>query len=279
MIIWIASYPKSGNTWVRFFLNSLLFSKNKKININDIKIKLFPIRRDFENLTKNIDNLEEFVKNCLFAQARINLDNKIKILKTHNAFWRAENFSFTNKENTLATIYIVRDPRNVITSIKNHYNIESYEKSLEFMTNEKKIISIKKNPNLEIDLPTVISSWKNHYNSWKKLNAKYLLIKYENLINEPLKEFTKIVKFLEQISNFKFKLKDILESIDNCDFVNMKKQENDNGFVEAPTNNLGEPIKFFNLGPDNNWKNMLSPEIVKNIENKFGSEMKEIGYL
>ena len=73
------------------------------------------------------------------------------------------------------------------------------------MTNEQKIIGIKKNPNLEIDLPTVISSWKNHYNSWKKLNAKYLLIKYENLINEPLKEFTKIVKFLEQISNFKFK--------------------------------------------------------------------------
>ena len=256
-----------------------MFSKNNTVNINDIKIRLFPIRKDFENLTKNVDNLEEFVKNCLFAQERINLDNKIKILRTHNAFWRAENFSFTNKENTLATIYIVRDPRNVITSIKNHYIIESYEKSLEFMTNEKKIIGIKKNPNLEIDLPTVISSWKNHYNSWKKLNAKYLLIKYENLINEPLKEFTKIVKFLEQISNFKFKLKDILESIDNCDFVNMKKQENNNGFIEASTNNLGEPIKFFDLGPNNNWKNMLSPEIVKNIENKFGSEMKEIGYL
>ena len=92
-------------------------------------------------------------------------------------------------------------------------------------------------------------------------------------------KFTKIVKFLEQISNFKFKLKDILESIDNCDFVNMKKQENNNGFIEASTNNLGEPIKFFDLGPNNNWKNMLSPEIVKNIENKFGSEMKEIGYL
>ena len=177
MIIWLASYPKSGNTWVRFFLNSLLFSKNNTVNINDIK---------------NVDNLEEFVKNCLFAQERINLDNKIKILRTHNAFWRAENFSFTNKENTLATIYIVRDPRNVITSIKNHYIIESYEKSLEFMTNEKKIIGIKKNPNLEIDLPTVISSWKNHYNSWKKLNAKYLLIKYENLINEPLKELSNL---------------------------------------------------------------------------------------
>ena len=279
MIIWIASYPKSGNTWVRFFLNSLLFSKGSAVNINDIKIKLFPIRKDFENLTENVDNLEEFVKNCLFAQERINLENKIKFFKTHNAYWHSKNFSFTNEKNTLATIYIVRDPRNVITSIKNHYIIESYEKSLEFMTNEQKIIGIKKNPNLEIDLPTVISSWKNHYNSWKKLNAKYLLIKYENLINEPLKEFTKIVKFLEQIYNFKFKLKDVIESIDNCDFVNMKNQENNHGFVEAPINNLGEPIKFFNLGSNNNWEKMLNPKIVKSLENKFGSEMKEIGYL
>jgi len=114
MIIWIASYPKSGNTWVRFFLNSLLFSKGSTVNINDIKIKLFPIRKDFENLTENVDNLEEFVKNCLFAQERINLENKIKFFKTHNAYWHSKNFSFTNEKNTLATIYIVRDPRNVI---------------------------------------------------------------------------------------------------------------------------------------------------------------------
>ena len=157
--------------------------------------------------------------------------------------------------------------------MENHLSNHCIIKSLEEIQN------MFPHPNLEIDLPTVISSWKNHYNSWKKLNAKYLLIKYENLINEPLKEFTKIVKFLEQISNFKFKLKDVIESIDNCDFVNMKNQENNHGFVEAPTNNLGEPIKFFNLGSNNNWEKMLNPKIVKSLENKFGSEMKEIVYL
>ena len=59
----------------------------------------------------------------------------------------------------------------------------------------------------------------------------------------------------------------------------MKNQENNHGFVEAPINNLGEPIKFFNLGSNNNWEKMLNPKIVKNLENEFGSEMKEIGYL
>ena len=86
MIIWLASYPKSGNTWVRIFLNSLIFSKKNLVDINKINIRLFPIRNDFNYLNEDIDNLEVFVKNCLDAQFRINLDNKIKIFKTHNAF-------------------------------------------------------------------------------------------------------------------------------------------------------------------------------------------------
>ena len=56
MIIWIASYPKSGNTWIRLFLNSLIYSDNSSIDINDIKIRLFPIRKDFESLSENIND-------------------------------------------------------------------------------------------------------------------------------------------------------------------------------------------------------------------------------
>ncbi len=279
MIIWIASYPKSGNTWVRLFLNSLIYSSDSIVDINNVKIKLFPIRKDLEDLTSNINNVEEFTKNCLYAQIKLNLDNNLKIFKTHNAFWKTKDTSFTNKENTLATIYIVRDPRNVITSIKNHYSIKNYEHSFNFIKDEKKIIGIKDNPKLEIDLPTIISSWKNHYNSWKKLNVNYLLIKYENLVINPIKEFTKITKFLEKISEFKFHENNIIKSIKNCSFVNLEMQENSNGFKEAPINNLGRPIKFFNLGPKNDWKKLIDSKIIKNIESEFKSEMEELEYL
>ena len=64
MIIWLASYPKSGNTWVRIFLNSL-FSQNNETNINEIKITQFPQRKNFEGLTNNIDDIEEMVKNSI----------------------------------------------------------------------------------------------------------------------------------------------------------------------------------------------------------------------
>ena len=85
MIIWLASYPKSGNTWVRAFL-SLLISKTDDLNINDLKIEQFPLRHNFENLTNNISDVNEFVKNCIYAQTKINLDNKIKIFKNREIF-------------------------------------------------------------------------------------------------------------------------------------------------------------------------------------------------
>ena len=80
MIIWLASYPKSGNTWVKIFLNSILFSKDQ-IDINKNNIRLFPLRSDFNTLNVNIDNIKEFADNCLNAQNLINIDNKIKIFQ------------------------------------------------------------------------------------------------------------------------------------------------------------------------------------------------------
>ena len=113
----------------------------------------------------------------------------------------------------------------------------------------------------------------------KKLNVYYLLIKYENLVINPIKEFTKITKFLEKISEFKFHENNIIKSIKNCSFVNLEMQENSNGFKEAPINNLGRPIKFFNLGPKNDWKKILTKEVAAEISLKFKSEMEELGYL
>ena len=207
MIIWLASYPKSGNTWVRLFLNSLIFTSDATVNINNIKLGQFPNRRYFQDITNNIDDVKEFIHNCTYAQSKVNLDNKIKFFKTHNAFWKIGKHRFTNDENTRGIIHIVRDPRNVITSIKNHYGYKSYEEALNFMKDKNKIIGVKGSTKEE-DLPTPISSWKLHYNSWKNLvdiKSQYILVKYEDLLNNPFSEFTKVTKFVENISEIKFK--------------------------------------------------------------------------
>jgi len=279
MIIWLASYPKSGNTWIRIFLSTLLYSSEKpKVNINNNHIKQFPTRGDFDDLTDNVMDMDEFAKNCILAQQRINLDNRIKILKTHNAYWQnyEKNYFFTDKENTLGVIYIVRDPRNVITSIMDYFNKKSYRETLEFLIDNYKVIGGTK---FESGIPTILFSWANHYNSWKQFKKNYLLIKYEDLLDKPQEEFLKISNYLNTIGNFKFNEKDILEIAENCKFENFRNQEKTKGFIDNSATNKNFKKNFFRLGPKNNWKDLLDTDIKFKIEEQFKKEMLELGYI
>ena len=280
MFVWLASYPKSGNTLVRSMLAAYFFSNDGIYNFDLIKnIKQFPNITLFENLGVNIKNEKEIIKNYIKVQQTFNKKNSVQFLKTHSYLFNIDNYAFTDLNNSLGVIYIVRDPRNVITSIKNHYNKDTFSKALEFIKNEKQLLGDLKDSKLETDLPTVISSWKNHYNSWKKIKTNYLLIKYENLLNKPEEEFFKITDFLEKLSNFKFKKDDIIKSIKATSFDNLKNQERKKGFKEASKDKFGNPIKFFNLGPENNWYKLLDKKIINSIEESFKNEMIDLGYL
>ena len=126
---------------------------------------------------------------------------------------------------------------------------------------------------------TLISTWSNHYNSWKKFQKNNLLITYEKLVSEPEKEFTKICNLLSKITNLSFRKNQILEAIDKCKFTNLQKLETEKGFVEAVSDKNGNVKKFFNLGPNNNWEKLLDPEIKSEIEKLFGNEMRDLGYI
>lgn len=288
MIIWLASYPKSGNTWVRIFLNSLFYTDDNETNINNLSIGQFPNRKHFEGITENIDDINEFSKNCINAQLRLNLLNETKFFKTHHAYWQNGKYRFTDIQNSLGVIYIVRDPRNVITSLKNHFNFDNYNGALKFLLDDRKVIGIKssnkekiteiKNQKNEADIPHIISSWKNHFNSWKKMNKNYLLVKYENLINSPEKEFQKITSFLEKLINVKFDKNRILDAVEKSSFDNLKKKEQTHGFIEAPIL-LNQSSSFFNMGPKNDWRKLLNKKIAKKIEKEFEIEMSELNYL
>ena len=276
MIIWLASYPKSGNTWIRLFLDNL-FSSSDKFNINQNLIRQFPLRKHFAGLTKNINNQNEFAKNCINAQLRLNLDGKIKILKTHNALWKFNNgeYSFTNEINTIGVIHIVRDPRNIVTSILNYFQKKNYENAIEFMKKDKVIGG----GNEDAGLPTIIGSWSNHYKSWKKFKKNYLLIKYEDLLKNPNNEFFKITNYLKNVANYNFDQKDIKKAIVDCDFQNLSDQEDTFGFDGNSPTNKKLNQKFFNLGPRNKWQDILDDKIKDRIEFIFKEEMKDLRYL
>ena len=284
MIIWLASYPKSGNTWVRSFIASILFSPDGEASFDILeKIDQFPSRKYFKNLVNNLQDIKEIKKNWITSQEIINLDNKIKFFKTHHMNCAIENDDFTNEDNTFGVIYVVRDPRNVITSIMHHYHKSTYEEAKKFIFDEHNWLGFVKNEHeekLENKIPTPIGSWQNHYKSWKKREKNFLLIKYENLISNPNEEFSKIIKYIESSMKLKIDKRKIDKAIHSCSFKNLSKLELKSEFMESTIDKkTGERKKFFNLGPNNDWKKLLDKDIRLEIEEKFNMEMRELGYL
>ena len=242
------------------------------------KIKQFPSKDFFNEKLKSVD---EAAENWLIAQRRINEQNKSCFLKTHNVFGAYKGKSFTTSEYTLGAIYVVRDPRNVITSLMNHYSLEEDEAL-------KMINSIYRNLRDENDIDnyssySFISSWANNYNSWKmSKNIDKLIIKYEDLENKENETFLKILNFTNKLlkKDDKVNEKIFSSAINTTKFDILKKKEEDEGFVEAAySTKEGKTKKFFNLGKKNNYKILIKPQTAKAVEKLFEKEMKELGYL
>jgi len=283
MIIWLASYPKSGNTWVRSFISSILFTKDGDVDLSKLEnIPQFPVRSQFTNYIDDLQDVKKVYQNWSNVQNYMNLDNKIKFLKTHHVNCKIENFEFTDDNNSLGVIYIVRDPRNVACSVKNHFSLENYDEVKNFLFREHNwlgVITDRKIKPLDNKIPTLISSWKTNYLSWKNKTKNYLLIKYENLLENPYLEFGKISKYLENHLNVKFDEKKIKKAIETCSFRNLQQLETDGKFKEQTVDKQNKSVKFFHLGPENDWKKILDKNISREIENKFKAEMEELGYL
>jgi len=283
MIIWLASYPKSGNTWVRSFISSLLYSNDGTNDFSKLEnIKQFPVRSQFQNFIDDLQDIKQVYQNWYIVQNYLNLDNKIKFIKTHHVNCKIDNFKFTDDTNSIGVIYIVRDPRNVACSVKNHFSLENFEEVKEFIFREHNwlgIITNKKLKPLDNKIPTLISSWKTNYLSWKNKTRNYLLIKYEDLIKDPHTEFSKISKYLENHLNTKFDQKKIKRAIETCSFKNLQNLEMEGKFEESTIDKNNKSVRFFHLGPDNDWKKILDKKIADEITAKFEPEMKELGYL
>ena len=282
MIFWIASYPKSGNTWVRAIISTYYYSKEGVFSENLIKnIGQFPEKIHFQGFNYKKDNVVDTTKYWIKAQERINKDKKIKFFKTHNCLSSINNHNFTNRENTIAAIYIVRDPRNLITSLKNHYEL-NYDQALNFMTSENKFIYDYREKNDYSDFQ-FISSWEKNLTSWKNQDMFPIkIIKYEDLLDKTYSISESLINFINKMSNDKkgINKQKLKNSINSTSFEKLKNYENKHGFSEAiKSKNFNKVIPFFHLGPDNNWKKLLDMKLQKKLNTVFNKSLKSFSYI
>ena len=283
MIIWLASYPKSGNTYVRAFLSAYYFSESGEFDFSQIaRIDQFPHEKFFK---EKVSNISEASKQWVPIQREINKDKKIRFFKTHSFLGNYQGNQFTSPETTLGAIYIVRDPRNVLSSLKNHYSFDD-DKALKMIKDKTR--SLMSNNGSHASL-TYISSWSENYLSWLRNNQfRRLFIKYEDLITNKYETFRDIIVFTNTLMN---KVEGVNKSrlqkaIETTNFDVLKKKEvsetfdgSESSFKNWRKFHSENKNLFFNLGPDNNWKKILKTDISKEIEISFEKEMVELGYL
>ena len=277
MIIWIASYPKSGNTWVRSIISSYFFSDTGDFDFNLLKnISLYPGPKYFKNKINKPGEVSLFWES---SQKNIVTKEKQTFLKTHNALIALNNRVFTSEKTSLGAIYIVRDPRNILSSLKNHYDFKDYNEAFEFMKNKKKYIwDIRKNN--DYSGFQFLGSWQEHYKSWiKNQKFKTLLVKYEDLERDCYSTSLKLIQYILLLKGKESKVdeKNLFRSIESTKFDVLKKKENDFGFDESiKVNDINK--SFFFLGPENKWQKKLPNDILKKIENEFQEDLKYFNY-
>ena len=278
MIIWLASYPKSGNTWVRSLLSAYYYTKNGNFNFELLKtINVYPQQKYFD---VKIDKPGEINSYWDASQEKIISEKKIKILKTHNSLLVLNGKDFTKPKYTLGIIYIVRDPRNVITSLKNHYDLD-YEQSLNFMLNEKKYLYDIQKKNDYADFH-FLSSWSNHYKSWINNNLfKRMVIKYEDLEKNTYKTLKNLITYINGLYQVNEKIDEI--KINNCikttSFEILKYKEKKEGFSEnVYSEKTKKKIDFFHLVSKNKWREVVPKEFHEKINNIFKEDLKNLKY-
>ena len=282
MIFWIASYPKSGNTWLRSLLSAYYYSSDGNFNQKLLKnISQFPQKHHFANFDYNPKIVTDTSRFWIKAQNEINRDSKLKFFKTHNILGAINNNNFTNKENSIGGIYLVRDPRNIITSLQNHFELNKDE-ALKFMLSEKKYLYDYYQTNDFSDFQ-FISSWEKNYKSWTKQDIFPIkVIKYEELMNNTFETFKEIIIFIEKITKIEkiFIESKAKNSIQSTSFNKMKKIEQSKGFKESVlSKNHSKKIPFFHLGPKNDWKKILNEDFIKNATLKFKPLLTELNYI
>lgn len=274
-IVWLASYPKSGNTWLRAFLANLVANRAEPLRPDEI--------RDFTDYEARADRFTELAGrpnteltigeiaalrpevHALIAQHA----HGTRLLMTHNFCGSFEGHQTINWQVTAGAIYVIRNPLDVAVSMTHHFGL-TLDEAIERLADDR-VASV----NDEVAVSHVIGAWSRHVEGWadtaERAPGKVIVLRYEDLLEKPAKHFAKAAKLLG-LGQDKPRIE---RAVKHTSFPTLSALERKHGFVEA----VDEKTRFFFKGRANQWREALTREQVARIVHDHRAQMQRFKYI
>jgi Sulfotransferase domain len=270
-IVWLASYPKSGNTWVRAFLHNLIFKTEESYDINRI------------NLLSVGDSAREWYEEFLSktcqdwsmgetAAARPRVHSKIASLtdglifvKTHNALVTHAGSPMITPALTAGAIYVIRNPLDIVVSMSHYFDMD-LDSAITIINR-----SFEPRPSNEKVVYQMWGSWSENVATWtRKLDSSLFVLRYEDLLEDPMIPLSALVEFLYLCPT----RRQLERAVENSTFKNLQAQEQEHGFAEMPSSG-----QFFRKGVSGQWRELLNKSQIQAVVDAHYQQMSRCGYL
>lgn len=275
-IIWLASYPKSGNTWFRVFLTNLQRNAEAPAYINELEsISIASARGLFDDATGlsasdlTVDEIDLLRPDFYFYLAE--MAEESPVMKIHDAYTILKDTRpLIPAEVTGSAIYFIRNPLDVAVSFAHHKGW-TCDMAVAKMADEKFSLCNRKD-HLHLQLRQKLFTWSRHVLSWvDRAPFPVCLLRYEDMKRSPLSTFTRAVRF----AGLAYTDEQIRKSLEFSTFDILQKQEETEGFREkSPASK-----RFFRKGEIGSWREELSEELARQVVHDHSQVMRRFGYL
>lgn len=275
-IFWIASFPKSGNTWVRLILASLQ-AGGCAVDINRLggnedaissSRRHFDILLDIDSSLLTPDEIQA-ARPYVYRQQAKGLQTTA-FRKTHEACIDVgDGVPLFPPDVTEGAVYVVRDPRDVAVSLAHHAAI-SIDEAIERICSPDYALSSFGN-RLDTQVRQFVGDWSGNVTSWLERGpCAPLLLRYEDMLAEPVPAIRRLA-LAAGLSTADSVIEGAARS---TSFDVVQQQERENGFIERPL----KAQHFFRVGMSGQWRQTLTTDQARRIERQHGAVMARLGY-
>ena len=271
-IVWLASYPKSGNTWVRAFLLNLMTDAKEPVDINKMAALTQGDSQaiwyaQFDARPPTALGPEDLARLRPKVHARIAAGSADSVfVKTHNALVEVAGAAMISRSETAGVIYVVRNPLDVALSYADHLG-----------TPVDDIIALMaergfETPGSASHVPEHHSDWSSHVKSWTQVSHPALhVVRYEDMASRPAPTFAAIARFI----GLDPPRETLLRVVRFSSFKVLRAQEIKYGFVERT------PVQkhFFRAGKSGNWRQQLTKAQVRRVLDVHREQMERFDYV